>query len=231
MAIHPRKAQLSALALLALVTPGAAPRAAAADGGTAQEIEVLPDLPVPVATNERWLRLAMGAGVMQDAPGVSPLVDFSYVRDAWRRAGVRVNLGLALGTGWTALDLAPSFVLRGADAGARLTPYLAAGPQLSAISVNSDLPSSTTRRLPLPMRAGPLAAGSPGEGPLGATERGGGIGAAPFRFFYGPQATAGVLLRIASDVFVDVGARYELRVYRGNAHHGGGATLGVFATL
>ncbi len=221
-------AMLLASAAGADVPPPAAP--------ALQEIEELPDLPPPPRPDRGGLRLALGAGLLQDTTGLAPLLDAGYAWDPWPRMGFRLDLGLAVGTGWAALQGGPTFVVRGAGPGAFLTPYVAAGAMVAALGVNDRLASGTARTgQPLAAsggRAVPAAASSGSGEPTG----GGGDhplndGGIPFRFSYGPQAGGGLLLRLAADLSLDVAVRYELRVQGGRARSGGGATFGLLSAF
>lgn len=226
--------QTAALALLLASAVGAdAPPLAAP---AVEEIEELPDLPVPPRPDRGGLRLALGAGMLQDTTGVAPLLDAGYAWDPWPRMGFRLDLGLAVGTGWAALQGGPTFVIRGSGPGAFLTPYAAVGAVVAALGVNDRL-GSGTGQVGQPQVAGggravPAAASSGSGEPTG----GGGDhplndGGIPFRFSYGPQAGGGLLLRLASDLSLDVAVRYELRVQGGRARSGGGATFGLLSAF
>ncbi len=218
--------------LLASAAGGDAPPPAAP---VVQEIEELPDLPLPPRPDRGGLRLALGAGLLQDAAGLAPLLDAGYAWDPWPRMGFRLDLGLAVGTGWAALQGGPTFVVRGAGPGAFLTPYLAAGAVVAALGVNDRLGSGTARTGQPLVAAGGRAvfaatSSSPGE-PTGGTGGPLNDGGIPFRFSWGPQAGGGLLVRIATDLSLDVAVRYELRIQGVRGRSGGGATFGMLSAF
>ncbi len=224
----------AALSLLLASAGGAdAPSPAAP---AAQEIEELPDLPVPPRPDRGGLRLALGAGLLEDTTGVSPLLDAGYAWDPWPRMGFRIDLGLAVGTGWAALQGGPTFVVRGAGPGAFLTPYATVGAVVAALGVSDRLASGTARTGQPQVAGGGRAVPAVASSGSGEPTGGGGDsptndGGLPFRFSYGPQAGGGLLLRLASDLSLDLAVRYELRVQGGRARSGGGATFGLLSAF
>lgn len=231
-------APLVALALAAGEPQAPAPEAAtAALAPAALQAEAAPE---GTFVRKQFL-FSAGAGGL-DGGGVSPQTQVGIGLDPWDRLGFRLLLGATLGTGWGAIELSPQIAWRLAGEGARVTPYLAGGVQVSAMNLLSDSKKMYTSAAPQGLGAGRTAsARSPGGTPVasatssGAGDTGGGglgpEGPPPFHGSFGPLGAAGVQVRVAPGVFVDLSARYDLRFFQGSSLSGASVILGVAAPL
>jgi hypothetical protein len=193
------------LALVVAATP-------APDGGDAVEY------PAPRA---RDFRAGGGATTFVDVDGVAPTAEIGLEVPRWRHVALRFTFGTALRVGWGTVYLAPEAVFRILPRDARVSPYVSAGLQAAVLNLTDearDVPDAAESR-----------AAATGEN-VAQGEYAGGAGPLPLKFSAGPQAGLGTTFPAFGTTF-DVGVRYNLHFWEGEAYSGVGVLLTVVGPM
>jgi hypothetical protein len=188
---------MNAIALFLLLAAGGA--------GEAADGEILDES----APTQREFRAGAGAMTVLDVDGVAPAAEVGLELEPWAPLGLRFTFGAAMRVGWGSVYLAPELVYRVLPRGA-FSPYLTAGVQAAVLNLTKDA-------LGVPDVAESRAAAT--GAPVSPDPTGGGTGPSPLRFSAGPQAGIGVSFPLAGTV-VDVGGRYNLQFWDGQAYSG-----------
>jgi hypothetical protein len=204
-----------------------APTAAGLAAAQALEEELLAPDDVQLRRLSAWrprFRTGLGASGLVDVDGLAPQGEVGLDFRADRRLGVRVSAGGAVRIGWGVFSVAPEAVLRLGRAEGLLSPYVAAGVQLAVLNIRDDMLG--VRRGTATARA--AATSTPTEP---GVEQQGGAGDTPLSLSVGPQATAGVAIRLSRRFALDVAARYTLPSWRSERYSGLGGLVALSAAI
>ncbi len=158
--------------------------------------------PEPERPHDREFRFAAGAGAIESLYGKAATAEIGVEVDPWDRVGFRVTVGGTMRYTWGMLSVTPEVMLRATPLRARVSPWLSAGIQVGALEVTEE---ARTGAAALPLRSRASVTDDPGERIAAALR-----GTMPFSLSVGPQVAAGVALRIAPELSVDLVARSTL---------------------
>lgn len=169
----------------------------------------------PVAPAD--IRAGGGGTGFVDVDGIAPTAEVGFELPRSERLGLRFTFGTAMRVGWGSVFLSPELVFRAAPRAARASPYVTAGLQAAALNI-------TKRAQGLPATAEARAAAS--SQPIDGLNDPSGGGPIPMRLSAGPQAGLGVTVPALGTTF-DLGLRYNLHFWKGDAYSGLGLVLTV----
>lgn len=161
------------------------------------------------------IRAGGGGTGFVDVDGIAPTGEVGFELPRSERLGLRFTFGTALRVGWGSVFVSPEVVFRAAPRGARVSPYLTAGLQTAALNI-------TKRAQGLPATAESRSAAS--SQPIDGLNDSSGGGPIPMRLSAGPQAGLGVTMS-ALGTTIDLGLRYNLHFWKGDAYSGLGLVL------
>jgi hypothetical protein len=168
------------------------------------------------------LRAGGGGTGFVDVEGIAPTAELGVEVARGERLGLRFTFGTALRVGWGSVFLSPELVWRAAPRHARLSPYVTAGLQAAALNI-----TKRARGLPEFGEARSAASSTPVDGLNDPSAGGGPI---PMRLSAGPQAGLGVTVPALGTTF-DLGLRYNLHFWKGDAYSGLGLVLTVVGPM
>jgi hypothetical protein len=179
----------------------------------------------------RALRFGAGAATISSVTGFAPSFDVGVeLALVGERLALRLELNGALQYHWGVVGATPSVVWYLLPR-ALVSPYVAAGLQLGAANITDEaLGRTSTGSAALGVYRG-AANSNPPETPMGENVGASALGPTPLRFTWGPEATAGAVLRLLGGFALDVGLRYTSVRWRGDRLNGLGAALAVVAPL
>ncbi|BDG06301.1 hypothetical protein [Anaeromyxobacter oryzae] len=170
-------------------------------------------------------RVAGGGVSVGGVEGVAPTLEVGVDLFLASRLGLRLTGGAVVRVGWGGFFALPEVVVRPVGGDHLLSPFLSAGVQVGAYNITDEALGRGQAGLPLFQ---PAAGGGqtevPNEGP-------GGGGATPLALAIGPEATAGVSLRVSEGTVLDLGVRYAPFAWRGDWYHGVAVVLAVGGSL
>jgi hypothetical protein len=167
------------------------------------------------APGPRDFRVGAGAATFREVDGVAATAEVGLEVAPWQPLGLRFTFGSSMRVGWGTVFFSPELVYRLLPRGG-VSPYLTGGLQAAVLNITDG-----ARSVPDVAEARAAATGTPVS-----PEAGAGAGPAPLRFSAGPQAGLGVTLPLLGTT-LDVGLRYNLHFWDGDAYSGLGLLLTV----